>query len=130
MATMQDVFYDRSGKRWGRFWLVFALLLGLALIVSLAFIDTLLVTPKLKPLQEASDLQHKLHALIARETNPPESHHPPQWLRNTSSSAAQTPQTPLSTQTVRAAFYVYWDPNSLVSLKEHLAELTDRKSVV
>lgn len=124
MATMQDVFYDRSGKRWGRFWLVFALLLGLALIVSLAFIDTLLVTPKLKPLQEASDLQHKLHALIARETNPPETHHPPQWLRNTSSSAAQTSQTPLSTQTVRAAFYVNWDPNSLVSLKEHLAELT------
>lgn len=124
MATMQDVFYDRSGKRWGRFWLVFVLLFSLALIVSLAFIDTLLVTPRLKPLQDASDLRHKLHALIARETNLPETRHPPQWLRNTNPSAAPAPQTPPSTQAIRAAYYVNWDPNSLVSLKEHLAELT------
>ncbi len=125
MTRPGGIFADSSGRRWNRFWLNATLSLLALLALVLAFVQTLLVTPNLLSPGQSANPGAKLQALIAAE----ESHatfRPPQWL--VEESASQPPgggqPAPAATREVRAGFYVDWDPNSLLTLKENGRQLT------
>lgn len=121
MSQPSGIFADSSGQRWGRFrrYTLIALLLILGL--TLAFVQSLLIPPGLPTQNESLGPAAQLRALLARQVTekPDTTTLPPAWL--VQESAGQPQPTPSTTiiPSVRAAFYVNWDPNSLLSLREH-----------
>ncbi|OGT88974.1 MAG: hypothetical protein A2286_00535 [Gammaproteobacteria bacterium RIFOXYA12_FULL_61_12] len=117
----KGVFSDLTCKRWGRFWLWAILTSLVALSLGIGFIQVLMVTPRLALLDQRTNPERALHALIATEQSHP-GMSPPSWLEK--SRRTLRPTLPNGGMDVRAAFYVGQDPNSLHSLKENATRLS------
>lgn len=125
MTRADGIFADASGRRWSRFWRYGAVTLLVVLVLVLAFVQTLLVPPSLLGPNQPADPRTELRSLIVAE-GPHNTFRPPEWLLK--ESAAQPGGAKLASQgtagTVRAGYYVDWDPNSLLTLKENARDLT------
>ena len=125
MPPSGGIFADSSGRRWSRFWRYATLSLLVVIGLVIAFVQTLLVTPDLLPPARVADPSATLRALIAAE-EPHQTFRPPPWLVEDSASQPFVSRQPAphGRGEIRAAYFVDWDPNSLLSLKERGRQLT------
>ena len=127
MSLPGGIFADSSGRRWSRFRRYTTLSLLLMLGLALAFVQTLLTPPSLLSPEQSLGPAAQLRALIENQGagQPRPDSRPPPWLLEESAGQPAGAATPTpGNDWVRAAFYVSWDPNSLLSLKEHGRQLT------
>ncbi len=138
MATGNEpsfVFHDPTGRRWVRFrrsaqTAGLLLVLSLTVVILVAFTGTQLGTlglPAVPPIVGNTDLQKLLRGQRVF-TNIPYRDPPQGNVRYVRSASPVLHPRPSARQTANAplvwAFYVNWDPGSIVSLRLHLSHIT------
>lgn len=120
------VFLDRSGKRWPRLrWALFVATC-LFFVVSVLFVQTLFVTPRMEVPPSVRQLKNELKSYSQPAAVPTSSKIPfleKYQLINKKPRPAIHPKRP-SSNGIRLGYYVSWDEDSFTSLRKHAASLT------
>lgn len=119
------VFLDRSGKRWPRLrWIIFAATC-VFFIVSVLFVQTLFVTPRLELPSSVRQLKNELKSYSQPGNVTPPGKIPflekYQLIQKT--RPQPRPKRPAS-HGIRLGYYVSWDEDSFASLKQNASSLT------
>ena len=120
------IFCDAQGKRWRRWRLLFAAGLVIVFTGVVLFIQSLIVCPRLSPVQQAYAVARSFKAAREKADKLYQPKLPPDWMKSGANRAAVAPERLLhiGTKQVRLGFYSGWDPESFTALSRNAAKLT------